>query len=106
MKKDIFNGKIKPEHATSVFVSMIISCVIYLACAILFLCLGLLYDNVEHAARIVLYVVSGLCFLLTVLFPVATVILVRTYPKYRKLTHVFVKPYFLKQEEQSADDNE
>lgn len=106
MKKDIFNGKIKPEHATSVFVSMILACVVYLACAILFLCLGLFYDKVEYAARIVLFVVSGLSFLFSVLYPTATILCVRTYPKYRKLTHFFVKPYFLKQGEQQTDNDE
>lgn len=106
MKKDIFNGKVKPEYTTSVLVSIILSSVVYLACAILFLCLGLFYNKVENAARIVLYVVSGVCFIFAVIYPTVTVTCVRTYPKHEKMTHVFVKPYFLNNEQHSTDDDD
>lgn len=102
MKKDVFKGKIKSEHIGTLYFSIVFAAVIYLACAILFLCLGLFYNKVEYVARIVLYVVSGVCFLLAVIYPITTVICVRTYPKYKKLTCLLVKPYFLNDEEQKT----
>ncbi|MCM1289061.1 MAG: hypothetical protein NC132_00125 [Corallococcus sp.] len=103
MKKDIFNGKIKKEYVRTALFSAVFAALIYLACAILFLCLGLFYDNAEQSARAVLYVVCGVCFVLSVFYPLATVLCARSYPKHKKFAHVFLKPYLFVEEERSSD---
>lgn len=103
MKKDPFNGKIKKEHVATTLFSIIFGAVIFLACAILFLCVGLFYDNVDENARPLMYAVSVICFVFSVAFPVAAVVSVRTYPKHKMLAHLLLKEYlFVK----ITDDNE
>lgn len=106
MKKDILNGKIKQEHMGTLLFSITAATLIFLGGAVMFLCIALLYPNVEYAARIILYVCSALCFIFSVVFPLATVLCVRTYPKHKKLTHLLVKKYVLTDEEQLAANNE
>lgn len=67
--------------------------IILFAIATFFLLLGLFYFNVDFAARIALFVICGLCYFLSVFAPLITVLLIRKYPKYKKLTKLFIESY-------------
>ena len=103
MKKDLFNGKIKQEHIATTLVSIILGAVIFLACAIMFLCVGMFYDKVEESARPLMYVISAICFVFSIAFPITTFVCVRAYPKYKRLADLILKDYVFAED---SDDNE
>lgn len=93
MKKDIFNGKIRQEHIGTTLFSIILGAVIFIAAAIFFLCMALFYDKIEPNARMLMYVVSAICFICSVAYPIATFVCVRSYPKHKNLAHLLLKEY-------------
>ena len=95
MKKDIFNGKIKLEYSKSIKFLLVFASIIFCAVATFFLLLALLYDTVDYGGKIVLFVMSGISYLAAVLYPLITVLCVRTYPKHKALTEFFIKEYAL-----------
>ncbi|MDE7168420.1 MAG: hypothetical protein K2O28_06205 [Clostridia bacterium] len=95
MKNDIFNGKVKPEYSKSIKFLLIFASIIFCAVATFFLLLALLSDNFDYGARIVLLIMSGVSYLAAVLYPLITVLCVRTYPKYKALAKLFIKEYAL-----------
>lgn len=99
MKKDIFNGNIKQEHVGTALFSIIFGAIVFLACAIFFLCMALFYDKFEDNARTVMYAVSAVGFVCSVAYPVATFICVRTYPKHKGLAHRLLKDYVFVQKD-------
>lgn len=99
MKKDIFNGKIKSRYVRVTFFSILAAALLFLCCAIFFLCLGLFYAKEDRVAQIAMFVVAGLGFVCAVIFPVCTVACVRSYPKHKTLTHYFIKPHYLNNDE-------
>lgn len=58
---------------------------------VLFLSVGIFYENVDYAGRIFLCVLGIVCFVLAMIYPIATISLVRIYPKHRKLTALFIQ---------------
>lgn len=105
MKKDVFNGKIKKEYIGITCFSIVLATLVFIGCAVMFLCIGLFQSNVEDAARIAMYVVSGISGACAVVYPAATIACVRTYPKHKKLTRFFVKEYVLVNDEQIVEQN-
>ena len=95
MKKDIFNGKVKKEYSKSIKFLLIFASAVFIAVATLFLLLALLSDNFDYSAQIVLFVMSGISYLAAVLYPLITVLCIRTYPKHKTLTEFFIKEYAL-----------
>ena len=95
MKNDVFNGKIKSEYSKGIKFLLIFASIVFCAVATFFLLLALLYDNVDYGGKIVLFVMSGVSYLAAILYPLITVLCVRTYPKYRTLTKFFIKEYAL-----------
>lgn len=95
MKKDIFNGKIKPEYSKSIKFFLVFASIIFCAVATFFLLLALLYGNIDYGGKIVMFVMSGVSYLAAVLYPLISVLCVRTYPKHKKLTNFFIKDYAL-----------
>ena len=93
MKKDIFNGKIKQEHVGTTLFSIIFGAVIFLAAAIFCLCMVLFYDKIEPNGRTLMYIISAICFICSVAYPIATLICVRSYPKHKNLAHKLLKDY-------------
>ena len=93
MKKDIFNGKIKQEHVTTTLISIIFGAITFLACAIFLLCMALFYDKIDSDGRALMFVVSVICFVCSVVHPIATLICVKSYPKHQKLAHILLKDY-------------
>lgn len=95
MQTDIFNGKIKKEYSKSIKFLLFFASAVFCAVATFFLLLVFLYDNVDYGGKIVLFVMSGVSYLAAVLYPLITVLCVRTYPKYKTLTKFFIKDYAL-----------
>ncbi len=97
MKKDIFNGKISTECRGMVKFALILVPLIFILCGLLFLFVSIFYDNVEYAARILLYCVAPLCIVVGVSFPIITLHLIRVYPKHRKITKHLIKEYVFRE---------
>ena len=95
MKNDIFNGKVKSEYSKSIKFLLVFASAVFCAVATFFLLLALLSDNFDYGAQIVLFVMSGISYFAAVLYPLITVLCVRTYPKYKALTEFFIKKYAL-----------
>lgn len=105
MKKDIFNGKVKSEYRKGLLGSFIFGSIIFLACATLFLCFAFLYDNVEDGVEILLLVMSGLSYFSSVFYPLTSILCIRKYPKYKKLTSLLIKDYLLIDDTDKANPN-
>lgn len=88
-KKDIFNGNIKSVDLTKF--TLIFGSVIFAACGILFICIAALYEKVDPAGRLALYIIGGVSIFLAVFLPIASLLLIRVYPKYSKLTFLLLK---------------
>ncbi len=92
-KTDLYNGNIKKEHRGMVNFTLIFVSLVLIGLGILLLLIALLYENVENATRIAMFVVSGICFAFGMLNPIFTIKLVRIYPKHKKIAYFFLKPY-------------
>lgn len=93
MKKDWFRGNIKSEHIRSIKISLIIGALILIILGSFFIILGAFYSDLT---RIIMFVVGGICFLFSILFPLSSLILIRKYPKYKKIANMFIKKeYFI-----------
>ena len=93
MKKDIYNGKIRREYINYLNYSFILFSFLLLVATIVFFFTALFYDNMDNGTRIMLYVLSGLCLLGLIFYPIITICLVRKYPKYSRLTKLLVKSF-------------
>lgn len=85
---------------------MMFAVVLFVVIAIFFVCVTLLYDNVDAGARIAMYVIAGICVACAVFFPTATILSVRSYPKHKKLATIFVKEYAFVDEQLNNDDKQ
>ena len=89
MKKDIFNGKIKPEYISYTWSSIMLSAFIFVSVGSL-----LLYSAIQHERgsfdRNGLLIFSVLTYLSGVLFSTLTIVVIRNYPKYPKLRRLFL----------------
>ena len=95
MKKDVFNGKIKSEYSKSIKFLLVFASIVFCAVATFFLLLALLSDNFDNGAKIVLFIMSGVSYIAAAIYPLITVLCVRTYPKHKALTEFFIKKYAL-----------
>ena len=93
MKKDIFNGNIKKEYINYVKFSLAFASILFFIFFIFFLLFALLYEKIEYAARIMMFVFSGLCFLTSFLYPTVSIYAIRNYSKYPKLAKSMIKPF-------------
>ncbi len=89
----LFWGKIKPEYLISVIVGLAFLTVVMVICGILLLNLAFSYEKIEPSARVFMYALGGFSCAFGVLYPVIAVLLVRIYPKYPRLTYLFVQRY-------------
>lgn len=96
MKKDIFNGKVREQYIGYMRTSIIFVTYLFLCPAILFLCMALFYENMDTDMRVVLYAFGGVVFVLSVAYPVAATLCIRSYPKHKTLTLMIVKEFVLK----------
>ena len=93
MSKDPFNGNIKKEYINYVKFSLIFATVLFFAFFVFFLLFALLYEKIEYAARIMMFIFSGLCFLASFLYPTVSIYAIRNYSKYPKLAKSMIKPF-------------
>ena len=93
MKKDIFNGNIKKEYINYVKFSLAFASVLFFIFFIFFLLFALLYEKIEYAARIMMFIFSGLCFLASFLYPIVSIYSIRNYSKHPKLAKSMIKPF-------------
>jgi len=93
MKKNIFNGNIDKSCVTMVKVSLILLVVIFDACALIFFFGSLSYENIEPAAKTFMYILAGLSFIASIIYPLLTLFAIRTYPKHKRLAHLLLKEY-------------
>ena len=93
MKKDIFNGNIKQEYINYVKYSLFFASILFFLFFVSFLLFALLYEKVEYAARIMMFIFSGLCFLASFLYPTVSIYAIRNYSKHPKLAKSMIKPF-------------
>lgn len=93
MKKDIFNGKIQIRFVGLVMWSLIFLPAICIGCSLLFFLSALLNGDIEQSLRIMLFVMSGIGTLTSVLYPTLSIFAIKTYPKHKKLAHLLIKDY-------------
>ena len=93
MKKDIFKGKIDKSCNSMVKISLFLQIFIFGLCGIFFFFIGIFAKNQENVTRLVLLIISGLCFLAAIICPLLTLFAIRTYPKHKKLAHLLLKEY-------------
>ena len=95
-KNDWFNGKIAEPFVGTVKFTIIFVPIVLFICFLIFFFVALFYDKVEPAARILLYIMSVLTGISTIGFPIATLRLIRVYPKHRKITKMLLQEYIFK----------
>ena len=93
MKKDIFNGNIKKEYINYVKFSLAFASILFFIFFVFFLLFALLYEKIEYAARIMMFIFSGLCFLASFLYPTVSIYAIRNYSKHSKLARTMIKPF-------------
>ena len=93
MKKDIFNGNIKKEYINYVKFSLAFASILFFISFVFFLLFALLYEKIEYAARIMMFIFSGLCFLASFLYPTVSIYSIRNYSKHPKLAKSMIKPF-------------
>lgn len=93
MKEDIFNGNIKKEYINYVKFSLALASILFFIFFVFFLLFALLYEKIEYAARIMMFIFSGLCFLASFLYPTVSIYAIRNYSKHPKLARTMIKPF-------------
>ena len=93
MSKDPFNGNIKKVYINYVKFSLILAAVIFFACFVCFLLFALLYEKIEYAARIFMFVYSGICLFASIFYPAISIYAIRNYSKHPKLAKSMMKSY-------------
>ena len=93
MKEDIFNGNIKKEYINYVKFSLAFASILFFIFFIFFLLFALLYEKIEYAARIMMFIFSGLCFLASFLYPTVSIYSIRNYSQHPKLAKSMIKPF-------------
>ena len=92
MKKDIFNGKIDKSCISMLKITLVLLTIVLGLCGLVFL-FGFFDEKQESSARIFMLIISGLSFLAAIIWPLLTLFAIRTYPKHKKLAHLFLKEY-------------
>lgn len=95
-KKDIFNGKILDSEIWRIKFTLIFIPTLLLVLGVVSLIISISYEKIEPAARVLGYIISISSIIFSFVYAFATIPLIRCYPKYRKLTHIFVREEFFK----------
>ena len=93
MKRDIFNGNVKKEYINYIKFSLAFAAVLFFIFFVFFLLFALLYEKIEYAARIMMFIFSGMCFFTSILYPVVSIYAIRNYSKHSKLAKSMIKPF-------------
>ena len=93
-KKDIFNNNIKKELVSTIVFTLIFSFILFLGLGIAMLLLVSSIDKIDPDTRTVFYIISILSMLCSVAYPLISFLLIRCYPKHKKLAHLFIKEMY------------
>ena len=96
MSKDPFNGNIKKEYIDYVKFTLIAVAVLFFTFFVFFLLFALLDEKIEYAARIFMFVFSGICLFASFLYPTISIYAIRNYSKHPKLAKLIIQPYVFK----------
>ena len=96
MNKDIFNGNVKEQYINYVKFSLALAAILFFAFFVFFLVFALLYEKIEYAARIMMFIFSGMCFFASILYPTVSIYAIRNYSKHSKLAKSMIKPFVFK----------
>lgn len=92
-RKDIFNGYILKEYRGVALFTLIFVSLLFLVFAIIFVGILIFNDSVDFPSRILLAVLSVICAVLWIVFPIAGILSVRSYPKHKRLANFFFMNY-------------
>ena len=95
-KKDIFNNNIVKEEVGRIKFTIIFVPIILLFNGIVLLCSSLFYADIEAGLRSVVYIISLLLIFSAIVYPIASIALIRCYPKHSKLACLFIRKEFFK----------
>lgn len=90
MKKDFFNGNIKREFVSYMWVSIVVIGAISFGVGGLLIFFSNTVNAADNATRILLFVLGIFLFLLGVWFVGGTIFIIRTYPKHKKYLKWFL----------------
>ncbi len=99
MKNDFFNGNVKKEYIKYVKGTLIFVSAFMVLCSafIFFTTLFSIYKI--GTPETVLLIICPIVFVIGILYPIITVNLIRSYPKHKKLTKLFIVGFVLKDNE-------
>ena len=93
MSKDPFNGNIKKEYINYVKFSLIFATVLFFALFVFFFLFALLFEKIEFASRILIFVISAIFLFASFLYPAISIYAIRNYSKHPKLAKSLIKPF-------------
>ena len=93
MSKDLFNGNIKKEYENYVKFTLVIVSVLFFVFFLFFLIVALAYKKIEYAARLMMFVMSGLSFLASFAYPILSIYAIQNYSKHPRLAKLMIKPF-------------
>ena len=93
MSKDPFNGNIKKDYISFVKFSLIFTTAFFFAFFVYFLYIALSNEKIEYSARIFIFVLSGICFFASFLYPAISIYAIKNYSKHPKLAKSMIKPF-------------
>ncbi|MCI5745090.1 MAG: hypothetical protein MR270_02260 [Erysipelotrichaceae bacterium] len=105
MKKDIFKGNIQKQYINYVKFSIVFAIVLFGVFAIFFFLFALLYEKIEPAARVMMFVGSGACLISSICYPLLTIFAIKTYPKHMRLAHGMLKEFVFETNETRVINN-
>ena len=105
MKKDIFKGNIQKQYINYVKFSIVFATVLLGICAIILFLIALLYEKVDPAARVMMFVGSGACLIASICYPLLTIFAIKTYPKHIRLAHGMLKEFVFETNETRVINN-
>ena len=105
MEKDFFNGNIQKQYINYVKFSIILATVLFGVFAIFFFLIALLYEKIEPAARVMMFVGAGVCLIASICYPLLTIFAIKTYPKHIRLAHGMLKEFVFETNETRVINN-
>ena len=96
MKNDFIKQKIRSDQVEMVKFTLIFVPIVFALCAAGILFIAISYEKVEPSARVLMYILSAISGLSAIIYPLATVYLIKIYPKHKKIAHLFLKEYVFK----------
>ena len=90
MKRDIFNNNIHPSEKSTAISGFIVFGIIMLICATTLGHVAYVGTGLKNYERLIMAFCSVISFLFGIAYPIISIKLIRIYPKYKKITHLFV----------------